>query len=57
VAFGDRLLATIRATRPVLETQGVLVIGSEVPNLLEPGAAASSHKTWTSAYLSTDTRR
>jgi hypothetical protein len=41
VAFRDRLLATIRATRPVLETQGVLVIGSEVPNLLEPGAAAT----------------
>lgn len=41
VAFRDRLLATIRAARPVLEDPGVLVIGSEVPNLLEPGAAAT----------------
>lgn len=39
--FRDRLLATIRAARPVLEVPGVLVIGSEVPNLLEPGAAAT----------------
>jgi hypothetical protein len=41
VAFRDRLLATIRAARPVLEEPGVLVVGSEVPNLLEPGAAAT----------------
>ena len=41
MAFRDRLLATIRAARPVLETSGVLVVGSEVPNLLEPGAAAT----------------
>ncbi len=41
MAFRDRLLATIRAARPVLETQGVLVVGSEAPNLLEPGAAAT----------------
>lgn len=41
VAFRDRLVATIRAARPVLECQGVLVVGSEVPNLLEPGAAAT----------------
>jgi hypothetical protein len=41
VAFRDRLLATIRASRPVMEPQGVLVVGSEVPNLLEPGAAAT----------------
>jgi hypothetical protein len=41
VAFRDRLLATIRAARPVLEDPGVLVVGSEVPNLLEPGAAAT----------------
>jgi hypothetical protein len=34
-------LATIRAARPVLEDPGVLVVGSEVPNLLEPGAAAT----------------
>lgn len=31
----------MRAARPVLEAQGVLVVGSEVPNLLEPGAAAT----------------
>ena len=41
VVFRDRLLATIRAARPVLEDPGVLVVGSEVPNLLEPGAAAT----------------
>lgn len=41
MAFRDRLGATIRAARPVLEEPGVLIIGSEVPNLLEPGAAAT----------------
>jgi hypothetical protein len=41
VAFRDRLVATIRAARAVLEAEGVLVVGSEVPNLLEPGAAAT----------------
>jgi hypothetical protein len=41
VAFRDRLVATIHAARPVLESEGVLVVGSEVPNLLEPGAAAT----------------
>lgn len=41
MAFRDRLVATIRAARPVLEAEGVLVVGSEVPNLLEPGAAAT----------------
>jgi hypothetical protein len=41
MAFRDRLLATIRAARPVLEEPGVLVVGSEVPNLLEAGAAAT----------------
>jgi hypothetical protein len=41
VTFRDRLVATIRAARPVLEAEGVLVVGSEVPNLLEPGAAAT----------------
>ena len=41
MAFRDRLLATIRAARPVLEAEGGLVVGSEVPNLLEPGAAAT----------------
>ncbi len=41
MTFRDRLLATIAAARPVLETPGVLVVGSEVPNLLEPSAAAT----------------
>ena len=39
--FRERLLATLRAAEPVLRVPGVLVIGSEVPNLLEPGAAAT----------------
>jgi hypothetical protein len=41
MAFRDRLVATIRAARAVLESPGVLVVGSEVPNLLEEGAAAT----------------
>ncbi len=41
VAFRDVLHATIRAARPVLESPGVVVVGSEVPNLLEPGAAST----------------
>lgn len=41
MSFRDRLLATIRAARPVLEEPEVLVVGSEVPNLLEPGAAST----------------
>jgi hypothetical protein len=41
VTFRDRLIATIRAARPVLELPGVLVVGSEVPNLLEAGAAST----------------
>ena len=39
--FRERLLTTIHAARPVLEVPGVLIVGSEVPNLLEPGAAAT----------------
>jgi hypothetical protein len=41
VTFRDRLIATISAARPVLESPGVLVVGSEVPNLFEAGAAAT----------------
>lgn len=41
MTFRDRLIATIRAARPVLESPGVLVVGPEVPNLLETGAAAT----------------
>jgi hypothetical protein len=38
--FRFRLLETLRAIRPVLEEPGVLIAGSEVPNLLEAGARA-----------------
>jgi hypothetical protein len=41
MTFRDRLLATIRAARSVLEDPGVLIVGSEVPNLLQPGVAAT----------------
>jgi hypothetical protein len=41
VTFRDRLLATLRAIQPVLDVPGVMVAGSEVPNLLEVGAAAT----------------
>lgn len=39
--FRDRLLSSLRALRPVLEVEGVLVVGSEIPNLLEDGAAST----------------
>ncbi len=41
VPFRDRLVATIRAARPIVELPEILIIGSEVPNLLQPGAAAT----------------
>src|SRR6266508_2814654 len=41
MAFRDRLVATIRAARPIVELPDILIIGSEVPNLLQPGAAAT----------------
>lgn len=41
MTFRDRLMATLRALEPILAESGVLVIGSEVPNLLEPAAAAT----------------
>lgn len=41
VTFRERLLATLRAVEPILDVQGVLVAGSEVPNLLELGAAST----------------
>jgi hypothetical protein len=41
VTFRDRLVATIREARPVLELPDILVVGSEVPNLLEPDVAAT----------------
>ena len=39
--FRSRLLRTLRAVEPILAVQGVLVVGSEVPNLLEPNARSS----------------
>jgi len=39
--FRERLLGTLRLVRPLFDIPGVLVVGSEVPNLLEPGAAAT----------------
>jgi hypothetical protein len=39
--FRTRLLATLRRIAPLFEEEGVMVVGSEVPNLLEPGAAAT----------------
>jgi hypothetical protein len=41
VTFRDKLIGTLRQLRPVLEEPGVLVVGSEVPNLLEPDAAST----------------
>jgi hypothetical protein len=41
LTFRDRLLGTLRQLRPVLQEAGVLVVGSEVPNLLQPDAAAT----------------
>ena len=34
--FRTRLLLKLRAVQPILREQGVLIAGSEVPNLLEP---------------------
>jgi len=39
--FRTRLLRTLRAIAPILQETGVLVVGSEVPNLLEPDARSS----------------
>ena len=39
--FRTRLLKTLHAIGPVLQEPGVLVAGSEVPNLLEPDARSS----------------
>jgi hypothetical protein len=41
VTFRDRLVATLRAVSPILDVDGVLVVGSEVPNLRERGAAST----------------
>jgi len=41
MGFRDKLEATLRAVAPVLDLPGVLVGGSEVPNLLEPACAST----------------
>jgi hypothetical protein len=41
VSFRERLLATLHAVRPVLDEPGIMVAGSQVPNLLEPDARSS----------------
>jgi hypothetical protein len=41
VTFRDRLVATVHAVRPILEVPDVLIVGSEVPNLIEPDAAST----------------
>jgi hypothetical protein len=41
VSFRERLVATLRALAPLFEEPGVMVVGSEVPNLLEAGAAST----------------
>lgn len=41
MSFRERLLGSLRALRPVLEVDGVMILGSEVPNLLEPQAACT----------------
>jgi hypothetical protein len=41
VTFRERLIATLRRLQPVLEEPGVLVVGSEVPNLLQPDASST----------------
>jgi hypothetical protein len=41
MSFRQRLVGTLRAIRPVLAVPGVVVAGSEIPNLLERGALAS----------------
>ncbi|MBO6937430.1 MAG: hypothetical protein JJ863_20825 [Deltaproteobacteria bacterium] len=41
MAFRDRLLATLRAAQSLLDVPGVVVGGSEVPNLLQSDAAST----------------
>jgi hypothetical protein len=41
VEFRQRLLSTLRAIEPILRQPGVLIAGSEVPNLMEPDAKSS----------------
>lgn len=39
--FRQRLLATLRAAEPILRQPGVLIIGSELPNILQAELAAT----------------
>lgn len=41
MGFRDRLVGTLRCIRPLFDIPGVLVVGSEVPNLLQPEAAST----------------
>lgn len=41
MTFREKLIGTLRKLQPVLSEPGVLVVGSEVPNLLEPSAAST----------------
>jgi hypothetical protein len=41
VLFRDRLVGTLRAVEPILDVPGVMVVGSEVPNLLQRDAAST----------------
>lgn len=41
MTFQERLFATVAAARAVIEEPGVLIVGSEVPNFLEPGSAST----------------
>lgn len=41
MTFRDRLFATVAAARAVIEEPGVLIVGSEVPNFLQPGSAST----------------
>lgn len=41
MTFRQKLIATLRELQPILQEPGVLVVGSEVPNLFQPDAAAT----------------
>jgi hypothetical protein len=38
MSFRDRLIASLKAAEDVLSVPGVMVAGSQVPNLLQPDA-------------------
>jgi hypothetical protein len=41
VSFRERLLGTLRGLAPILDEPGVMVVGSEVPNLLQANASST----------------